>query len=106
MPSRQSPQAVRYATLSLTASGDAYPRSRAFCRFTLAGSYLNVQRPQHRDLERAVAVAAEALPLVDQLKSVRVRSYIRTFDRHLDPYATTTVVADFRERLKAVVDAS
>ncbi|MBO2461538.1 transcriptional regulator [Actinomadura violacea] len=103
---RQAPQAIRHASQSLRASGDAYPRSRAFCRFTLAGSYLNVHRTQHRDLERAVAIATEALPWVNQLKSVRIRSYISTFDRYLDPYADDSTVVDFRERLKAIVNAA
>ncbi|MFC0037670.1 transcriptional regulator [Actinomadura rayongensis] len=99
-------QAVRHATLSLAASGDSYPRSRTFCRFTLATSHVSASRSRDRDVDQAVAVATEALPLVDQLKSVRVRSYIRTFNRHLDTYADTAAVSAFRERLAEVLVAS
>lgn len=99
----QTSQAIRHATRSLAASGDIYPRSRTFCRFTLASSYLNAARAATRDIEQAVAVASEALPLIDQLKSVRVQSYVSTFNRRLEPYTKLTVVSGFREQLSAVL---
>ncbi|PZG45039.1 transcriptional regulator [Spongiactinospora gelatinilytica] len=97
---RQSDDATRHARMALESSSDAYPRSRTFCRMTMAGAYLAPQRPSQRDVEQACAVASQALALVDRLKSHRVREYVRTFDRSLDSYAALAPVVAFRQQLR------
>ncbi|WP_157181529.1 hypothetical protein [Actinopolymorpha alba] len=63
---RQVADAEHHTRIALTHSGDAYPRSRTFCRLSLATAYL-----VRKDVEQACTVAAEAVQVADRLKSAR-----------------------------------
>jgi hypothetical protein len=90
--------AIHYARLALEQSSAAFPRSRTFCRLTLAGAYLTTKRPRERDVEAACAVAAEALSMASHLKSDRVRIYLKRFKLLMDSYAQVPTVTAFHER--------
>ncbi|HEY3684768.1 MAG TPA: hypothetical protein VGL93_17160 [Streptosporangiaceae bacterium] len=102
----ETQEADRHATMSLRASGDAYPRSRTFCRLTLAGAYIDVRRPRDRDIERACAIAGEAVATAGRLKSGRVRAYLKDLDRRLAEFGTAKPVRELRRQMAGAHEAT
>ncbi|MCF2531148.1 transcriptional regulator [Yinghuangia soli] len=98
---RARADAEYHAGLSLGGLSDAYPRSRVFCRVSLATAQLH-----GKDVEQACATAAEGLAMAGRIESARVRSYLTAFNRELQPYACLTAVSEFRERAREAFDAA
>lgn len=91
-------EAEHHARLALVQAPDLHPRSRTFCRVSLATSYLDAG-----DIPRACETAGDALQAAGRIKSARVRSYVRSFDRRLNSYGSQRSIADFRERARAML---
>lgn len=98
---RSPKEAERHANLSLADDSTAHPRSRTFCRISLATSYLD-----SKDIAHACETATAAIETAGRIKSARVRQYIRNFDRRLDGFGRVRAVADFREHARFVLDAA
>jgi hypothetical protein len=91
-------EAEHHAQAALSQTVDLHPRSRTFCRVTLATSYLHAG-----DVPRACTTAGEALTAAGRIKSTRVRHYVRTFDRGLEGFGRQRSVVEFRERARDLV---
>lgn len=103
---RERDEAEHYATLAFRESADGYPRSRTFSRLTLANAHLDVRRTRDRDVERACAIATDAVTSVRDLKSARVRAYFEEFDRRLQPYERLRPARDFRALVNSTLSPS
>jgi hypothetical protein len=90
--------AAYHAQLALGQSSDLHPRSRTFCRISLATSYLDAG-----DVLQACDTAAEALAAAGRIKSARVRKYVRVFDRRLNDFGRQRSILDFRERAREIL---
>jgi hypothetical protein len=90
--------AEQHAKLALGQSSDLHPRSRTFCRISLATSYLDAG-----DVPRACDTATEALVAAGRIKSARVRKYVRIFDRRLNDFGHQRSIAEFRERARPIL---
>ncbi|TCO46120.1 hypothetical protein EV646_107141 [Kribbella antiqua] len=95
---RSPRNAEQHATLALGQSSDLHPRSRTFCRISLATSYLDAG-----DVPRACDTAAEAAAAAGRIKSARVRKYVRMFDRRLNDFGRQRSITDFRERARTIL---
>lgn len=98
---RAPKEAERHANLALGEDPDMHPRSRTFCRVSLATSYLDAG-----EIPRACEVAGEALIAAGRIKSARVRKYIRVFDRRLNTFGSQRSISEFRERARTFVAAA
>lgn len=98
---RQRADAEYHARLALGDLSDAYPRSRTFCRLSLATAQL-----QARDVEQACATATAAMSAMEQIKSARVRAYLRNFAAETKPYADVPAVKDFRHQARELLVAA
>lgn len=97
---RRTEDATKYANMALTYARDNnYRRSRTFCQLTLAQAQILAVDSRRRDVDKACHIAADSLPELEQLKSSRVRAYIGTLDRLLEPYAQVRSVVDLREQM-------
>ncbi|TCC43597.1 regulator [Kribbella sindirgiensis] len=85
--------AENHANLALSQSSDLHPRSRTFCRVSLATSYLDAG-----DVPRACDTAIEAVTAAGRIKSARIRNYVRVFDRRLNEFGSQRSITEFRER--------
>ncbi|TDO54962.1 hypothetical protein EV643_101756 [Kribbella sp. VKM Ac-2527] len=95
----RSPREVeRHANLALGDASELHPRSRTFCRMSLATSYVDAG-----DVPRACETADKALTAAGRIKSARVRSYVQTFDRRLSAFGGQRSIADFRERARQIL---
>jgi hypothetical protein len=90
--------AEHHANLALGQSSDLHPRSRTFCRISLATSYLDAG-----DVPRACDTAIEAVAAAGRIKSARVRKYVRVFDRRLNDFGRQRSISDFRERARTLL---
>ncbi|WP_133783617.1 hypothetical protein [Kribbella sp. VKM Ac-2571] len=90
--------AERHANLALGESSGLHPRSRTFCRLSLATSYLDAG-----DLPRACDTAIEAVEAAGRIKSARVRRYVSVFDRRLDDFGRQRSITEFRERAQTLM---
>jgi hypothetical protein len=90
--------AAYHAQLALGQSSELHPRSRTFCRISLATSYLDAG-----DIPRACDTATEALAAAGRIKSARVRKYVRAFDRRLGDFGHQRSILDFRERAREIL---
>jgi hypothetical protein len=95
---RSAREAERHAHAALGESSDQHPRSRTFCRISLATSYLAAG-----DVPRACVTAGEALVAADKIKSARVRKYFRTFDHALDSFGRQRSISEFREQAREIL---
>jgi hypothetical protein len=98
---RSRSDAEYHAGLSLGGLSDAYPRSRVFCRVSLATAQL-----RSKDVEQACATADEALVMAGRIESARVRSYVQTFMRELSPYGSLLAVTELRDRARDLLSAA
>ena len=90
--------AERHANLALSQSSDLHPRSRTFCRVSLATSYLDAG-----DVPQACATAVEAVTAAGRIKSTRIRKYVCVFDRRLNEFGSHRSITEFRERAGALL---
>lgn len=98
---RSRSDAEYHAGLSLGGLSDDYPRSRVFCRVSLATAQL-----RSKDVEQACATADEALVMAGRIESARVRSYVQTFMRELSPYGSLLAVTELRDRARDLLSAA
>ncbi|GAA1709478.1 hypothetical protein GCM10009745_66730 [Kribbella yunnanensis] len=99
---RSPREAEHHAHAALGQAGDPHPRSRTFCRITLATAYLDAG-----DVPQACTTAGEALAAAGRIKSARVRRYVRTFDRGLEGFGQQRSIVEFRQRARDLLrDAS
>ncbi|MGW6281984.1 hypothetical protein [Kribbella sp. NPDC055071] len=91
-------EAERHAQAALRGSIDLHPRSRTFCRISLATSYLDAG-----EIAQACATAGEALAAAGKIKSARVRKYVRTFDNALTSFGRHRSISEFRERAREIL---
>ncbi|WP_432942824.1 hypothetical protein ACQPXM_38010 [Kribbella sp. CA-253562] len=91
-------EAERHAILALGEDPEMHPRSRTFCRISLATSYLDAG-----EVPKACATASEALAAAGRIKSARVRRYVRVFDRRLDAFGAQRSIGEFRERARTIL---
>lgn len=89
--------AERHANLALDESSELHPRSRTFCRISLATSYLDAG-----DLPRACDTAIEAVAAAGRIKSARVLRYVSVFDRRLNEFGRQRSITEFRERARTL----
>ncbi|MGW7681447.1 hypothetical protein ACWGID_11950 [Kribbella sp. NPDC054772] len=93
--------AEQNAHVALAQSTDLHPRSRTFCRISLATSYLDAG-----DVPRACEIAEDALSTAGRIKSARVRSYVRTFDRRLQSFGAQRSITGFRDRARDILSSA
>jgi tetratricopeptide (TPR) repeat protein len=98
---RAPKEAERHAGLALGEDPEMHPRSRTFCRISLATSYLDAG-----DIPKACETAGEALIAAGRIKSARVRKYIRVFDRRLSAFGGQRSISEFRERARPFLTAA
>ncbi|UGQ10978.1 transcriptional regulator [Yinghuangia sp. ASG 101] len=98
---RQRADVEYRARLALGDVSDAYPRSRTFCRLSLATAQLRA-----RDVEQACATATTAMSAMRQIKSARVRAYLRSFAAETRPYADVPAVKDFHHQARELFEAA
>ncbi|WP_328524972.1 hypothetical protein [Kribbella sp. NBC_00359] len=91
-------EAELHAHAALEQSIDLHPRSRTFCRISLATSYLAAG-----DVAQACETAGEALAAAGRIKSARVRKYVRTFDSTLNGFGRHRSISEFREQAREIV---
>jgi hypothetical protein len=95
----RAPRDAEYhANLALGQAPDLHPRSRTFCRISLATSFLDAD-----DVPRACETAGEALAAAGRIKSARIRNYVRVFDRRLDDFGRQRSITEFRERARSIL---
>ncbi|MFC4529229.1 helix-turn-helix domain-containing protein [Sphaerisporangium dianthi] len=70
-------------------------RSAQFSRVSAAEAYLGMG-----ELDRALHLARESIPMAKTLTSARPAERLRRFDTHLEPYADTIQVREFRDRVR------
>ena len=98
---RSPTDAVRHAAVSISGDHDAHPRSRTFCRVSLATSYL-----QRKEVEQACSTAIEALAIGGRIKSARVREYLQAFDRRLDEFGRARPITAFRDQARHILETA
>jgi tetratricopeptide (TPR) repeat protein len=91
-------EAERHAHAALGQSMDLHPRSRTFCRISLATSYLDAG-----EVLQACDTAGEALEAAGRIKSARVRKYVRTFDNALNSFGSHRSISEFRQRAREIL---
>jgi hypothetical protein len=95
---RSPREAERNAQAALGDSTDQHPRSRTFCRISLATSYLDAG-----DLPRACSTAGDALAIAGRIKSARVRKYVRVFDNALSTFGPHRSISEFRAQAREIL---
>ncbi|MEU4196780.1 hypothetical protein AB0E69_33085 [Kribbella sp. NPDC026611] len=98
---RSPRDAERHAHAALAQSTSEHPRSRTFCRISLATSYLDAG-----EVTQACATAGDALAAAGRIKSARVQTYIRTFDSSLNRFGKQRAIADFHERAREILSVA
>lgn len=88
-----------HAKLALENGTTTRPRSRTFCRISLATSYVD-----RNESEQACATATVALKVAGRIKSARVRTYLKNFNRRLDDFGKDRSVVAFRAQARQIFE--
>ncbi|GAA2490328.1 hypothetical protein GCM10010406_28050 [Streptomyces thermolineatus] len=89
--------AAQHAERSLQLRDPGYARSRVFCRTVLASARLGLG-----EVDRACALASEAMQQACEMRSTRALEYVRGFAQRLEPHRGVPAVRAFHERAAAL----
>ncbi|MFD3402944.1 hypothetical protein ACFWUU_19820 [Kribbella sp. NPDC058693] len=98
---RSPREAERNAHVALGYAADEHPRSRTFCRISLAMSYLDAG-----DVPHACSTAGDALAAAGRIKSARVRQYVRVFDNALNAVGHHRSISEFRAQAREILSVA
>lgn len=95
---RAPSDAAFHANIALASESSAYPRSRIFCRFSLAMAQLE------SSVEEACDTAHRALIRATSIKSARIRTYVRTFNQRLTAIGPSRASREFRQKAEMMLN--